>query len=318
MTDLETRIREIYREAQRCRRDKHYDAIMKELEVRLAAMQWLERRPAPLVDWAWANSFRFDGEPVVLISQSGIVKPKSLNAAISIRTTYRGSVDELPYDDAVGADGLQRYKYRGTDPDHYHNRALRRAFRDRLPLIWFVGVAKGLYEPIFPVYVIGDDPSRLEFTLALDDAQLRLTPDDLDTRDYALRITKQRLHQPVFRRQVLLAYDGKCSICRLKHVELLDAAHILADTSPRGLPVVPNGISLCKIHHAAFDNNILGIRPDLTLHVRDDVMQETDGWMLAGGIQGVHNKTLEVLPRMRAARPDADRLEERYAAFLAL
>lgn len=279
-------------------------------------MEWLKRRPAPLVDWSWANQFSYNGEPVVLISQSGIVKPRALNAAISIRTTFRASWEELPYDDAVGPDGLQRYKYRGTDPDHHHNRALRRAFHDRLPLIWFVGVARGLYEPIFPVYVIGDDPDRLEFTLALDEAQLRMTPGETDARDYALRITKQRLHQPVFRRQVLHAYGGKCSICRLKHVELLDAAHILPDGNPRGLPVVPNGISLCKIHHAAFDNNILGIRPDLTLHVRDDVLQERDGWMLAGGIQGVHNRSLEILPRTRAARPDEERLEERYEVFL--
>ena len=84
-----------------------------------------------------------------------------------------------------------------------------------------------------------------------------------------------------------------------------------------GQPVVPNGVSLCKIHHGAFDANILGIRPDLTLHVRADVMDEVDGWMLAGGIQGVHNRPLEILPKSRASRPDPVRLEERYAAFLA-
>lgn len=292
---------------------------MKELEVRLAAMQWLQRRPTPLVDWAWAKGFEFQGRKVNLIDQSGIVKPKDLNAAISIRTTFSTNWEEPPYEDKVGPDGLQRYKYRGTDPDHYQNRALRRAFEDRLPLIWFVGVAKGLYEPIFPVYVIDDDPSRLEFTLALDEGQRHLTPGDtnLDVRDYALRLTKQRLHQPVFRKQVLLAYDGKCSICRLKRVELLDAAHIIADGRPHGLPVVPNGISLCKIHHAAFDSNIMGIRPDLSLHIRDDILRETDGWMLTGGIQAIHNKRLEILPRVKAARPDAERLEERYAAFLA-
>lgn len=291
---------------------------MKELEVRHAAMRWLEQRSTALVDWQWANQFQFEGQNIRLIDQSGIVKSRHFSAALTIRTTYRESWEEPPYEDAIGRDGLQRYKYRGTDPNHFHNRAVRQAYKDRLPLIWFVGLAKGLYEPIYPVYVIGDDPDRLEFTLALDEGQRYLTPGstDVDSRDYALRITKQRLHQPVFRKQVLLAYDGKCSICRLKHVELLDAAHILADGNPRGTPVVPNGISLCKIHHAAFDNNILGIRPDLSLHVRDDVMQETDGWMLTGGIQGVHNRKLEVLPRTRAARPDAERLEERYAAFL--
>ena len=56
-----------------------------------------------------------------------------------------------------------------------------------------------------------------------------------------------------------MAYDGKCCICRLKHVELLDAAHIISDGQPMGQPVVPNGLSMCKIHRAAFDSRIFGL-----------------------------------------------------------
>lgn len=200
------------------------------------------------------------------------------------------------------------------------NVALRRAFEERLPLIWFVGVASGLYEPIYPVWVVGDDPKQLEFALALDEGQRLVTPGqivDQDTRRYVERVTKARLHQRVFRSQVLLAYDGRCAICRIRHAELLDTAHIIADGEPNGEPVVPNGLSLCKIHHAAFDNSILGIRPDLTLHVRQDVLDEVDGWMLKGGIQGVHNTSLAIVPTQRAARPSEARLEERYSKFLA-
>jgi hypothetical protein len=44
---------------------------------------------------------------------------------------------------------------------------------------------------------------------------------------------------------------------------LLDAAHIVADKDERlGQPVVPNGILLSKIHHAAFDAHLIGIDPD--------------------------------------------------------
>ena len=140
---------------------------------------------------------------------------------------------------------------------------------------------------------------------------------DADTRAYAMTLTKRRLHQPVFRMQVMLAYGSRCAICRLAHPELLDAAHIIEDGKPKGTPVVPNGLSLCKIHHAAFDAKILGVRPDLTLHVRHDVLEEVDGWMLKGGIQGVHNKQLEVVPGSSAMRPDPERLEVRYSEFLA-
>ena len=52
----------------------------------------------------------------------------------------------------------------------------------------------------------------------------------------------------------------------------------------RGAPVVPNGLSLCKIHHAAYDENFLGVRPDLVVEVRADVDQ-IDGPMLRHGLQ---------------------------------
>jgi len=136
-----------------------------------------------------------------------------------------------------------------------------------------------------------------------------------DTRRYVERVTKARLHQRVFRIQVIGAYQGRCAVCRLGHFELLDAAHIIEDGRPGGEPVVPNGLSLCKIHHAAFDNRIVGIRPDLSLHIRQDVLDEIDGPMLRFGLQDLHNHRLEIVPAIRAARPDRARLEERYARF---
>ena len=283
-------------------------------------MRWLDERPSPRVDFAWLSTFEYDGRRIPLMDrQRGIRKPAGMDAALAIRTTYTPPGQLPPYTDAIGDDGLPRYKYRGDDPQHPENLALRRAFEQRLPLIWFVGVAPGLYEPIYPVWVVGDDPGRLEFALALDEGQRFVTPGalvDEDARRYVERVTKARLHQRVFRAQVLLAYEGRCTICRISHSELLDAAHIIEDGKPNGQPVVPNGLSMCKIHHAAFDHRILGIRPDLTLHVRQDVLDEIDGWMLVGGIQGVHNTKLAVLPSARAARPDLQRLEERYSAFL--
>lgn len=283
-------------------------------------MRWLDQRPAGRVDYAWLSGFEYEGRRIPLMDrQRGIRKPAGMDAALAIRTTFTPPDQVPPYSDAIGPDGLQRYKYRGTDPEHAENVALRRAFEQDLPLIWFVGVASGLHEPIYPVWVVGDDPTRLEFALALDEGQRFVRPGtivDDDARRYVERVTKARLHQRVFRTQVLLAYENRCAVCRIRHNELLDAAHIIADGRPHGEPIVPNGLSMCKIHHAAFDSQILGIRPDLTLHVRQDVLDEADGWMLEGGIQAVHNRALAVVPTMRNARPDAVRLEERYAEFL--
>src|SRR5439155_9126531 len=57
---------------------------------------------------------------------------------------------------------------------------------------------------------------------------------------------------------------------------------------PRGLLVVPNGLALCALHHAAFDRNVLAVRPDLRVEVRLDVVEEEDGPMLEHGLQGFH------------------------------
>jgi putative restriction endonuclease len=292
-----------------------------ELELRNAAMSWLNSREQQLVDFAWLSSFEYDGERIALMDrQRGIRKPRQLQAALAIRTVFTSPGQTPPYADAVGPDGLQRYKYRGDDPGHPENVALRRAYLDRLPIIWFVGVGGSLYEPIYPVWVVGDDPSGLEFTLALDPAQRIFDPvadTDVDTRSYMERLTKQRLHQRVFHSQVLRAYEGRCAVCNLGHSELLDAAHIISDGQPLGQPIVPNGLAMCKIHHAAFDSRILGIRPNsLTLHIRQDVLDEIDGPMLRHGLQDMHDRPLMKLPRARAARPDSTRLEARYTEFL--
>lgn len=41
--------------------------------------------------------------------------------------------------------------------------------------------------------------------------------------------------------RVLAAYREQCAMCSLRHAELLDAAHIIADVDLEGEPIVPNG-----------------------------------------------------------------------------
>ena len=57
-------------------------------------------------------------------------------------------------------------------------------------------------------------------------------------------------------------------------------------------------LTLCKIHHAAFDNNFIGINPDYTIKIRTDLLTETDGPMLKYGIQSLNNTKL-ILPSKR-------------------
>ena len=288
--------------------------LLDELDVRRAAMAYLAEIMAAsggVVTRAQLEAFTYGGEQLKLIDQSrGIRNPRQLAATLSILSQPKG-----PYDDVETEAGLLRYAYRDGDPDGGDNRKLRRAAELGLPLVLLQGIAPGVFVPTFPVYVVDDDPVGRFVEIAVDEnlRYLAGTSSTPDTREYAERLTKLRLHQPVFRARVLRAYEQSCAICRLRHVDLLDAAHIVSDADG-GQPVVPNGLSLCKIHHAAYDRGIVGVRPDYVVEVRADVLLEVDGPMLRHGIQDVHGWTLEV-PKRLLDRPDRDLLAQRWQVF---
>jgi putative restriction endonuclease len=252
--------------------------------------------------------------------QTGIFRPRLLRApgaALTIQTSF-----ESPYEDRWSPDDdVLAYKYRGTNQDHSDNRALRRAMELRLPLLYLVGVNRGIYEPVFPSYVVADDPSALTFSLLADEEEfIRPGADRSDSdaprKAYITRRVKQRLHQERFRFQVIGAYRNQCSMCRLRHVSLLEAAHIIPDRDPHGMPEVPNGLSLCRIHHGAFDVGILGVDPDYQIHLRKDVLEEHDGPMLRHGLQELHGGRI-LVPRIERHRPNPTYLRARFAKFRA-
>jgi hypothetical protein len=114
---------------------------------------------------------------------------------------------------------------------------LRDAMRRQLPLIYFHGIVPGRYMASWPVYIVGDEPGALTFRVAVDDRQLAVEGAQQDSseveirRRYVTRLVRQPLHQQTFRERVLAAYREHCAICRLRHQELLEAAHI-GDADP--------------------------------------------------------------------------------------
>lgn len=299
--------------------------------IRMATFQWLESQVLLHGDVfpraALEKGFLFEGQQVRLVGPQGIFKPQGMRLPLSITTTLGG-----PYDDSFGHDGLLRYRYRGTEPDHRDNVGLRETMRLRNPLAYFHSIVPGRYLAVWPVFIVGDDRRALTFSVAVDDAseldrRLKVAekgtgvpgvePDDAGgdaRRAYITATVRQRLHQRGFRERVLRAYQEQCALCRLRHEELLDAAHILPDGEPDSEPVVPNGIALCKLHHAAFDKYFFGIRPDYTVEVREGILREKDGPMLRHGLQGIHDQRI-VLPRSPALRPEPTFLERRYERF---
>jgi len=295
-----------------------------ELAIRDAALAWLQQvthdGTVAVRREQLANDFQFGGERFPLIDRGrGIRKPLGWHSALSI-STAAATGKPRPYDDIEGPDGLQRYKLRRDQRGSAENEALRNAMRDQVPLIWFFGAAPSLFQAIFPVYLIAEEPEQDQFVLALTEEQRTLRPASLveeTLRRYVHRTNRQRLHQPVFAARVMAAYETRCAVCRLGHRELLDAAHIIGDREEHGIAAVTNGLALCKIHHAAYDRNILGIRPDYVVEVHGRLLDEIDGPMLRYGLQEHHGKDLMQLPSRRAERPDPERLMERYAQFSA-
>jgi putative restriction endonuclease len=293
-----------------------------DLRVRMAAFGWLRSQvdvhgevlPRTLL----AEGFLYDTVRVPLLGPQGIFKPRILrDAPLSITTAPRG-----PYADAWGPGGLLRYAYRGTDPQHPDNRGLRTAMAHRLPMVYLFGLSPGRYLPVWPVFVVNDSPSDLFFDIAVDDEQLlaagsgsAVAEDRAEIRrEYVTSVVRRRLHQQAFRTRVLEAYRTQCALCRLRHQELLDAAHIIGDAEAEGDPVVSNGLSLCKLHHAAFDRHFLTVRPDYRIEVRASVLLEEDGPMLLHGLKEMHEHQI-LLPSQVALQPDRERLAVRYQAF---
>jgi putative restriction endonuclease len=292
--------------------------------LRSAAFAYVTRLSAQtggVVSYRDLKVFEFEGTRVSLIQpMRGIRKVSGFEAALSILTAYAARPEDRPYDDGTGLDGYQRYKWQGTDPTASDNVALRRAFELNKPLLWFLGMSPGVYMPVFPVWLVGEEPEKHQFVVALEDEMREqwtdriFHPADLALRrQYAEATVRRRLHQPAFRIRVLSAYSGSCALCNLRHPELLDAAHIKEDRDG-GEPVVPNGVAMCAIHHRALDADVLGIRPDYVVQVREDVMEEHDGPTLRHALQGVHGEKMQ-LPRQRGARPDPTLLEERFERF---
>jgi len=261
--------------------------------------------------------FPFAGRRVPFLSyMKGIHRAAAQTgpAALSIVTSAAS-----PYGDQETEDGVL-YAYRAGAIDQPDNRALRAAFELQVPLVYFVGTRPGWYKPFYPCYLVADDPVARQVLVTkgamegpMDDREPVLNEDPIERR-YAVREMRVRVHQARFRGQVIPAYASQCTICRLKEVRLLDAAHILRDADVLGEPHITNGLSLCAIHHRAFDENLVAITPDFAVSVAGRLLEDEDGPML-DLLKGFHGASI-ALPGKRSLRPDPERLARRYEEFL--
>lgn len=263
--------------------------------------------------------FRVNNVGIQLIDRNrGIRNPQIFSSTLSIM-----SKPDSPYDDAIVGDSLFSYAYRDGPIDAGDNVKLRKSADTQLPLILLRWIKVGgdiRYLPIFPVYVVADDPANRRILLALDESVRDVSdPQHLTAteRRYVQRMTEQRLHQPQFRSRVLLAYKNRCAVCRLGRPQLLEAAHIIGDKEEHGIADIPNGLSLCRIHHTAYDRNLMGISPDCRVHIGPALAAaHNEGPILKFGLKGMAGVRL-TLPDRKSLHPAPERLAKRFDQFLA-
>ena len=268
--------------------------------------------------------FEFEGKRVPLVNpQRGIFKPQQMRHLLSIRTVFPRSGARVWYDDQrqvhrqiYEGDEAVDYAFMGENPDAADNRWLREAMENRVPVIYFLGISPGMYQAYVPTFVIGWDAKTLKARVAfgaVEESALDFPATEVERR-YALRQVKQRLHQASFREAVITAYDGRCAVSRLPEQRLLDAAHIIEDKNEKlGQAMVPNGIPLSKIHHAAFDAHLIGIDPDFRIHVSKKLLTQNDGPLLET-LKKLHHQKLH-LPARKKDHPDRERLLVRFDVF---
>lgn len=298
-----------------------------ENELRAAAFTWLTAQVARhgdvLEGGLLRKGFDFRGQRVPLAVQQGIHKPKFVEAALTLRTSFHS-----PYSDHFDGEETLVYRYRGSDANAWDNRAARRAFELQVPLIYLHAVSDDppKYVVVWPVFIVADSPRDLAFRLqaealgmtrlldARGGASLAAETRQIE-RSYGTRLVRTRLHQATFRERVLSAYRQQCAMCRLRHPKLLDAAHIVPDAHPLGEPMVTNGLSLCRIHHGAFDVHYLSIEPETyRIRVQPSLLREEDGPMLRHGLQELEGARLQ-LPRRPGDRPDPEGLRLHWGTF---
>lgn len=269
---------------------------------------------------AQLENFWVDGIHLPLLDKYQAIhnpqEPVKLDATLSVY-----SVPGSKYDDGDSSKGIWRYGYTGDKPGG-RNINLRRAYELQLPIIYYDWIAAKQFAPLFPVYVVEDHPDELHVVLQDESVYQLGAPEDDTPVEAAFRnqVVRARIYQREFRARVVSAYETRCAICALPHGALLDAAHI-RPYGEQGATVaaakdVTNGISLCAIHHRAYDRKLLGIDGERRMYVSPEVATIQDGPVLASSLQSIDGKTMQYAPKSKFA-PDPDRLEKTFKEFLA-
>lgn len=122
----------------------------------------------------------------------------------------------------------------------------------------------------------------------------------IEERKTSVIITKEiSIRKRGFRQAVIEAYDFKCAVCGLKinspkrTIWEVEAAHIVPHSS-KGKDDILNGLSLCHLHHWAFDVGWFSLYDDYTITVSPEAENLRDEFGKLGSFEFIKSLTQSV------------------------
>jgi len=115
---------------------------------------------------------------------------------------------------------------------------------------------------------------------------------------------EQRVGQPEFRAELMLAYGNRCAVSGCETPEVLQAAHI-QPVKLSGSHSVSNGLLLRADLHNLFDRGLLTISARYVISIDPEVRRDAT-------YRRFHGKKLQVLPEVTTKRPSRTLLEKHY------
>lgn len=137
----------------------------------------------------------------------------------------------------------------------------------------------------------------------IDEEQLRQVANP-ERREIIATIAR-RYRSSDFRRRVLSAYGHRCALCGIQ-LDLIDAAHIEPVSQNGSTDETSNGIALCKLHHAAFDNLLISFDENYRVQISQSKMASLTASGRDGGVAGFTKilKNAILLPADRRDYPN--------------
>lgn len=187
---------------------------------------------------------------------------------------------------------------------HRHNGEIAVAFRPEF-LVEYALNAESLHR----MGTAAADLSLLDDLDSLTDPKISAVTNQ--ERQTVISTIVRKYRASDFRKRVLGAYEHRCAACGVQ-LELIDAAHIIPVAAPTSTDETKNGIALCKLHHQAYDRNLISFDHNYKIEISDTELTRLSEANLVGGLKEFkqHLRTAILLPNDRRDYPPPEYIQE--------